>query len=103
MAEETGLAKRVPKLTLVDAASGQLTSANNALWYIQPLCVSGPLHFGDYAGLPSPAHHRPVRQWPLALHFEAQKPPRSPRRAMIQPLRQSTWGKGRSVPCCACR
>lgn len=52
MAEESGLAKRVPKLTLVDAATGQLTVARNAPWYIQALFVSGPLHFGDYAGLP---------------------------------------------------
>ena len=52
MAEETGVASRVPKLTLIDAATGQLTEARNAPWYIQALFVSGPLHFGDYAGLP---------------------------------------------------
>ncbi len=52
MAAKEGIAKRVPKLTLVDAATGQLTVARNAPWYIQALFVSGPLHFGDYAGLP---------------------------------------------------
>lgn len=52
MAEESGLAKRVPKLTLVDAATGELTVARDAPWYIQALFISGPLHFGDYAGLP---------------------------------------------------
>lgn len=52
MAAETGLAKRVPKLTLVDASSGDLTVASDAPWYIQALFVSGPLHFGDYAGTP---------------------------------------------------
>ncbi|TDU81416.1 putative iron-regulated membrane protein [Prosthecobacter fusiformis] len=52
MAAESGLAKRVPKLTLVDAATGELTVASDAPWYIQALFVSGPLHFGDYAGTP---------------------------------------------------
>jgi uncharacterized iron-regulated membrane protein len=52
MAAEEGIAKRVPKLTLVDAATGDLTVSQNAPWYIQALFVSGPLHFGDYAGLP---------------------------------------------------
>jgi len=52
MAAETGLAKRVPKLTLVDAATAELTVASDAPWYIQALFVSGPLHFGDYAGTP---------------------------------------------------
>lgn len=52
MSAEEGIAKRVPKLTLVDAATGQLTVASDAPWYIQALFVSGPLHYGDYAGLP---------------------------------------------------
>ncbi len=52
MAAEEGIAKSVPKLTLVDAATGGLTVAQDAPWYIQALFVSGPLHFGDYAGLP---------------------------------------------------
>lgn len=52
MAAESGLAKRVPKLTLVDAATAELTVASDAPWYIQALFVSGPLHFGDYAGTP---------------------------------------------------
>jgi len=52
MAADAGLAKRVPKLTLVDAATGELTVSSDAPWYIQALFVSGPLHFGDYAGTP---------------------------------------------------
>jgi uncharacterized iron-regulated membrane protein len=52
MSREAGITKRVPKLTLVDAATGEVTAARNAPWYIQALFVSGPLHFGDYAGLP---------------------------------------------------
>lgn len=52
MTAEEGIAKRVPKLTLVEAATGDLTVAQEAPWYIQALFVSGPLHYGDYAGLP---------------------------------------------------
>lgn len=37
---------------MVDAAIGHLTVVSDAPWYIQVLFVSGPLHYGDYAGLP---------------------------------------------------
>lgn len=52
MATETGVSKRVFKLTMIDAATGALTAAEEAPWYVKTLLVSGPLHFGDYAGLP---------------------------------------------------
>ncbi len=52
MATKTGVSKRVFKLTMIDAATGALTAAEEMPWYLKALLVSGPLHFGDYAGLP---------------------------------------------------
>ncbi len=52
MVTESGIAKRVFKITLIDAATGELTAAREAPWYIKALSISGPLHFGDYAGMP---------------------------------------------------
>lgn len=52
MATETGVSKRVFKLTMIDAATGAVTAAQEAPWYVKTLLISGPLHFGDYAGLP---------------------------------------------------
>lgn len=52
MAASEGVAKRVLKLALVDASNGSLTVARESPWYIKALFISGPLHFGDYAGMP---------------------------------------------------
>ena len=52
MVTESGVAKRVFKITLIDAATGELTAARESPWYLKALLISGPLHFGDYAGMP---------------------------------------------------
>jgi uncharacterized iron-regulated membrane protein len=52
MAAGSGIAQRVLKLAMVDASTGALTEAPESPWYIKALFISGPLHFGDYAGLP---------------------------------------------------
>ena len=52
MAKESGPAKRVYKLTMVDAATGELTLTSELPLYLQAILISGPLHFGDYAGTP---------------------------------------------------
>jgi uncharacterized iron-regulated membrane protein len=52
LAAESGVAKRVLKLALIDAGTGKVTVAQESPWYIKALFVSGPLHFGDYAGMP---------------------------------------------------
>ena len=52
MAAEHGVAKRVFKLALVDAATGKLSVASEAPWYVKALLVSSPLHLGNYGGWP---------------------------------------------------
>ncbi len=52
MATESGPAKRVYKLTMVDAATGELTLTSELPLYLKAILISGPLHFGDYAGMP---------------------------------------------------
>lgn len=52
MAAGSGVAKRVLKLAMIDAGDASITTARESPWYIKALFVSGPLHFGDYAGLP---------------------------------------------------
>ena len=37
---------------LIDARTGELTAIRSMPWYAQALLLSGPLHFGDYGGLP---------------------------------------------------
>lgn len=49
---ESGLARKVFKVVLVDAESGELTAARELPWFIKMLLLSEPLHFGDYGGLP---------------------------------------------------
>jgi uncharacterized iron-regulated membrane protein len=52
MGQGEGTGKRVPKLALIDASDASVTVAREAPLYIKALFVSGPLHFGDYAGMP---------------------------------------------------
>lgn len=48
----TELEKRVYDIAVVDAESGALAERRGMPWYMQVLLLSGPFHFGDYAGLP---------------------------------------------------
>lgn len=48
----TELQKRIYTISMVDAASGQVAATRGMPWYMQALLLSGPFHFGDYAGLP---------------------------------------------------
>jgi len=52
MATGSGISKRVLKLAMIDASDASVTTASESPWYIKALFVSGPLHYGDYAGLP---------------------------------------------------
>jgi uncharacterized iron-regulated membrane protein len=52
MASGSGISKRVLKLAMIDASDASVTTASESPWYIKALFVSGPLHFGDYAGMP---------------------------------------------------
>ncbi len=52
MAIGDGLESRIPKLALIDASDGGITVARESPLYIKALFLSGPLHFGDYAGMP---------------------------------------------------
>jgi uncharacterized iron-regulated membrane protein len=49
---KTAVASRLFTPVLVDAETGEFTSARDLPWYIRALEVSRPLHFGDYGGLP---------------------------------------------------
>lgn len=40
------------EITLIDAATGQVTQARTTPWYLKIIMLSEPLHFGDYGGLP---------------------------------------------------
>ncbi len=44
--------ERVIHPAMVDAQTGKLTDVRDAPWYMKALFLSGPLHFGDYGGLP---------------------------------------------------
>lgn len=46
------LTSRLFSPALVDARTGKLESIVKMPWYLRTLEVSGPLHFGDYGGLP---------------------------------------------------
>lgn len=48
----TPLTEKLLTPALIDAATGQFTSARATPWYVQALGLSQPLHFGDYGGLP---------------------------------------------------
>jgi len=47
-----GLDSHVLKLALINASDASITVAREAPFYIKAFFISGPLHFGDYAGLP---------------------------------------------------
>jgi uncharacterized iron-regulated membrane protein len=49
---KTAVASRLFTPVLVDAETGELTSARDLPWYLRALEVSRPLHFGDYGGMP---------------------------------------------------
>jgi uncharacterized iron-regulated membrane protein len=49
---KTPVTSRLFTPVLVDAESGQLTTAKGLPWYLRAIEVSRPLHFGDYGGLP---------------------------------------------------
>jgi uncharacterized iron-regulated membrane protein len=44
--------ERLFKIVLVDAATGRVTADRPLPMYLKALVLSGPLHFGDYAGWP---------------------------------------------------
>lgn len=44
--------ERLFDVVLVDAATGRLAAARPLPGYLQAVALSGPLHFGDYGGLP---------------------------------------------------
>lgn len=48
----TPLTKRLIKVALVDARSGELSAVRDTPWYVKAVFLSVPLHFGDYGGLP---------------------------------------------------
>mgnify|MGYP002525158534 FL=1 len=48
----TPLTKHLLTPALIDARSGELAAIRPMPWYAQALLLSGPLHFGDYGGLP---------------------------------------------------
>ncbi len=37
---------------MVDAGNGAVSAVRGMPWYLQVLLLSGPFHFGDYAGRP---------------------------------------------------
>lgn len=49
---DTPLTKHLLTPALIDARTGELTAMRQMPWYAQALLLSGPLHFGDYGGLP---------------------------------------------------
>jgi len=48
----TPLTKHLLTPALIDARTGELSAIRPMPWYAQALLLSGPLHFGDYGGLP---------------------------------------------------
>lgn len=52
MQGDTPLTKHLLTPALIDARTGDLTAIRPMPWYAQALLLSGPLHFGDYGGLP---------------------------------------------------
>lgn len=49
---DTPLTEHIITPALVDARSGQFAAMREMPWYNKTLALSGPLHFGDYGGLP---------------------------------------------------
>ncbi|MDP3490587.1 MAG: PepSY-associated TM helix domain-containing protein [Phenylobacterium sp.] len=52
MQGDSSLTKHLLTPALIDAQTGELTAIRPMPWYAQALLFSGPLHFGDYGGLP---------------------------------------------------
>ncbi|HKO49830.1 MAG TPA: PepSY-associated TM helix domain-containing protein [Polyangiaceae bacterium] len=52
MSGGSGIAKRLLRIALVDAANPSSASFHDFPLYLQALLISEPLHFGDYGGLP---------------------------------------------------
>lgn len=48
----TELEKRVYTITMIDATDASVSAVRGMPWYLQVLLLSGPFHFGDYAGRP---------------------------------------------------
>lgn len=48
----TELQKRIYSIVAVDAGNGEVAAKRGTPWYMQVLLLSGPFHFGDYAGMP---------------------------------------------------
>lgn len=47
-----GLASRLFRVALVNAASGKVDALVELPWYLKGIVLAQPLHFGDYGGLP---------------------------------------------------
>ncbi|MBY4896137.1 PepSY domain-containing protein [Cupriavidus sp. AU9028] len=52
MRGDAHITSRLIKPVLVDAETGQFAAAREMPWYVAALRISGPLHFGDYGGMP---------------------------------------------------
>jgi uncharacterized iron-regulated membrane protein len=48
----SGIARHLSDTVLVDRFSGEVLAQPDRPWYVTPLQLSRPLHFGDFAGLP---------------------------------------------------
>jgi uncharacterized iron-regulated membrane protein len=46
------ITSRLIKPVLIDAETGEFAAKREMPWYVAALRVSGPLHFGDYGGMP---------------------------------------------------
>ncbi|MDX1588283.1 MAG: PepSY domain-containing protein [Oleiphilaceae bacterium] len=49
---DTPLTEHIIQPALVNARNGDFTAMSEMPWYTKALSLSGPLHFGDYGGLP---------------------------------------------------
>lgn len=52
MRGEAHITSRLIKPVLVDAETGRFAAKREMPWYVAALRISGPLHFGDYGGMP---------------------------------------------------
>ncbi|MEQ6884704.1 PepSY domain-containing protein [Salicola sp. Rm-C-2C1-2] len=49
---KTSLTQHLITPALINARTGELSDIRGTPWYVKSLALSGPLHFGDYGGLP---------------------------------------------------
>ena len=49
---DTPLTKHLIRPALINARTGEFSAMTEMPWYTKVLALSGPLHFGDYGGLP---------------------------------------------------